>query len=323
MYDITVIGELLIDFTYYGLSENGGALFEQNAGGAVANVAALCAGFGAKTAFIGKIGKDMHGAFLRDTLRAKGIDTTGLIEDANVFTTLAFVKLTGSERCFSFARKPGADTCLSPSELNLDIIRNSRIFHFGSLSLTNEPAKSATFAAITEAKKAGALCSYDPNYRASLWESEEIAVENMRSLVQYADVMKVSDEETVLLTGESDPVAAAKKLVSLGVKYAAVTLGEKGAVAATKDGVVECPAFPCKPVDTTGAGDAFWGAFLYRVLKSGTAFPRHNPDEINDFVKFANAAASICVEGRGAIPSMPGLEIVIAGLTRHLPFCAN
>ncbi|MCL2702591.1 MAG: carbohydrate kinase [Defluviitaleaceae bacterium] len=310
MYDITVLGELLIDFTYYGLSESGGALFEQNAGGAVANVAALCAGFGARTAFLGKVGADMHGAFLRDTLRAKGVDIFGLIEDPAVFTTLAFVKLAGPERSFSFARKPGADTCLNVAELNLDIIRNTRVFHFGSLSLTDEPARSATFEAVKEAKGTGALCSYDPNYRASLWSCEKEAVERMRSAVGLADVMKLSDEETRLLTGENDPEKAARALIAQGVKYAVVTLGEHGALAVTRDGCVKKPAFPCKPIDTTGAGDAFWGAFLYRLVKSGKSVPHHNLDEISGFISFANAAASLCVEGRGGIPSMPGLEDV-------------
>ncbi|MCL2407500.1 MAG: carbohydrate kinase [Defluviitaleaceae bacterium] len=314
MYDITVLGELLIDFTYHsqsGHGSGGNALFEQNAGGAVANVAALCAGFGLKTAFLGKIGKDMHGDFLRGVLEGKGVDTSGLISDDKFFTTLAFVKLDGAERSFSFARKPGADTQISPGELKTDILKNTKIFHFGSLSLTDEPAREATHEAIKTSKAAGAICSYDPNYRASLWPNEEAAKIQMRSLIEFADVMKISDEEAELLTGYADSSAALSFLLDKGVKVAVLTRGEAGSMAAIKDGAVIASAAKCNPVDTTGAGDAFWGAFLYCLLKSKRKPEDVSLDELGNFLEFSNAAAALCVEGRGAIPALPSLDAVL------------
>jgi fructokinase len=310
MYDVVALGELLIDFTYYGVAESGGALFEQNPGGAPANVLALCAGFGLKTAFIGKVGADMHGDFLAETLKAKGIDTMGLIHDPDCFTTLAFVKLTEAERSFSFARKPGADTRLRASELNIEIINNAKVFHFGSLSLTDEPAAEATLAAVKAAKAKGVMCSYDPNYRAALWKDEETAIRQMRSVIGFADLIKISEEETILLTGESDPEKAAHSLLSQGAECVVVTLGGNGSIAVSNAGMVRKPAAPCKPLDTTGAGDTFWGSFLYCIINSGKPISGHGLNELGEYLVFANTAAAICTEGRGAIPSMPDLKDV-------------
>ena len=207
-FDIAALGELLIDFTDRGLSDAGMRLFEQNPGGAPANMLAAAARLGERTAFIGKVGDDMHGRFLRDTLTAAGIDVTGLVLSPDVFTTLAFVALDDrGERHFSFARKPGADTCLRSDELPAPLLSSARVLHVGSLSLTDEPARSATFAAVEAAKRAGAVISYDPNYRAALWPDEAAAAAQMRSMVPYADVMKLSDEETLLLTGAAEPEA--------------------------------------------------------------------------------------------------------------------
>ena len=195
-YSITALGELLIDFTEVGTSQNGQKMFERNPGGAPANVLVAARKLGATTAFIGKVGDDMHGAFLRDTLAGEGVDTTGLILDPNVFTTLAFVALDErGERAFSFARKPGADTCLNARELALGVIDATRVFHVGSLSLTNEPARGATLAALDRAREAGCALSYDPNYRSSLWASAQVAQLQMRSIVNRMDLMKISDEE--------------------------------------------------------------------------------------------------------------------------------
>ena len=230
MYDVTALGEVLIDFTPCGTSQGGQALFEQNPGGAPANVLAALCNLGFQTAFIGKVGDDMHGALLKDTLDKAGIDTTGLIVDDSVFTTLAFVSLQNGERNFSFARKPGADTQLRPEEVKEEIVKNTKIFHCGSLSLTDEPARSATFHAVKMAKEAGALISYDPNYRAPLWNSVEEAKEQMRSMIPYADIMKISDEETALLTDYSDPKEAAQALLDQGVACVVVTLGKDGAL---------------------------------------------------------------------------------------------
>lgn len=308
MYDVVSLGEVLIDFTYYGISENGNALFEQNPGGAPANVLALCAGFGLKTAFIGKVGADMHGQFLRDVLKNKDINVDGLVMADNVFTTLAFVKLTNGERSFSFARKPGADTQLTQNELKYDIVSHTKVFHFGSLSLTNEPSRSTLIQAIKIAKSHGAIISYDPNYREPLWNSEDEAIREMRSLIQYADVMKISDEETKLLTNEKVPEKAAQILLDRGVLCVVVTLGAEGALVATNEGIIYRKPPLCNVVDTTGAGDTFWGAFLYKLIKGGKSLLDYSIDELADYISFANAAASCCVEKRGAMPSMPSLD---------------
>ncbi len=181
-----------------------------------------------KTAMIGKIGSDMHGSFLKKTLEQEGICTDYIVEDGTVFTTLAFVAINeNGERRFSFARKPGADTCLSASELNCQVIRDCKIFHFGSLSLTDEPARTATIEAVKTAKAAGALISFDPNYRASLWKTERDALEAIRSVISYADMLKISDEESVLITGRTDYQQAADELLRRGPKLAAITLGSQ------------------------------------------------------------------------------------------------
>ena len=307
MYDIVALGELLIDFTYYGKSEHSSALFEQNPGGAPANVLAMAAGLGLGTAFIGKVGADMHGDFLRQVLIERGIDTRGLISAADVFTTLAFVKLDGAERSFSFARKPGADTTLSVGEVDFDIVKSTKIFHFGSLSLTDEPSRGATLRAIEVAKAAGAVISYDPNYRAGLWKNAEEAMHHMRSVSHLADIIKLSDEETELLTSKSDPRDAAQVLLEQGAACVIVTLGVDGALAATRGGSIQKTPPKCVPKDTTGAGDVFLGSFLYRLLGSKKPISKHDLHEIESYVDFANAAASLCVEMRGAMPSMPDI----------------
>ena len=191
MFDVTALGEVLIDFTPCGVSGGGMDLYERNPGGAPANVLAAVNRLGGKTAFIGKVGDDMHGAFLRETLEKAEIDTTGLITDEKYFTTLAFVSLKNGERDFSFARKPGADTQITKEEVNLELLKETRIFHCGSLSLTDEPAREATYYAVEQAKKAGAVISYDHNYRAPLWPDVETAKKEMRNMVSRADIMKI------------------------------------------------------------------------------------------------------------------------------------
>ncbi|WP_286502508.1 carbohydrate kinase family protein, partial [Faecalibaculum rodentium] len=262
-------------------------------------------------AFLGKAGNDMHGQFLAETLKAEGVGTEGLLLDDRHFTTLAFVSVdeTG-ERTFSFARKPGADTQISADELNRAQIRDGKIFHAGSLSLTHEPARSATLEAIREAKAAGALVSYDPNYRASLWNSRQEAMEAMRSLVPFADLMKISDEETELLTGKADPEEALQALLDAGVKFAAVTLGADGAMAGTSAGIVKVPGIPSPIADTNGAGDSFWGAILWQFASRDLDPEELDPARTEDLLRFANAAAALTVRRPGAIPAMPDREAV-------------
>lgn len=309
MIDVTALGEILIDFTPCGKSEAGQRVFEQNPGGAPANVLACLNKCGKKTAFIGKVGNDMHGQFLVDVLNNSGICTDGVVVDDSVFTTLAFVALSDTgERSFSFARKPGADTCLTQEELKEEIIKASRVFHIGSLSLTAEPANGTTFKALEIAKEAGCIISYDPNYRAPLWDSKEAAIEGMRSVISYVDVMKISDEETALLTDIVEPEGAAKKLVEMGVSIVAVTLGADGALVCTKEGSVVASGFKADMVDTTGAGDSFWGGFLKCLLESGKKPGDISLQEATEFARYGNAVASLCVEKRGAIPAMPSVE---------------
>ena len=309
MFDITAFGELLIDYTQVGYSPSGMALFEQNPGGAPANVLACAAKLGEKTAFIGKIGADMQGEFLRKTLQGANINTEGLISDENFFTTLAFVSLNANgERSFSFARKPGADTQICREDVKLSILRNSRIFHFGSLSLTDSPARETTIFALEEAKKAGCLISYDPNYRPLLWENDAQAREQMRAVLPYVDMIKLSDEETELMTDCADPKTAATRLVDKGIKLAAVTLGKNGVLLATKDGCDTVCGFDVTAIDTTGAGDAFWGAFLFSLGELGKKIDEFDFSKILKAAKFANAAAALCVTKRGAIPAMPSLS---------------
>lgn len=310
-FDIASFGELLIDFTFQGISPNGQRLFAQNPGGAPANVLVSAQRLGARCAFLGKVGNDMHGCFLKQTLEQEKIDTKGLILDDRYFTTLAFVNINeNGERSFSFARKPGADTKMQQQDINLDILKDTRIFHVGSLSLTDEPSRATTFYAVKYAKENGSLISYDPNYRAALWENEEIAQIRMRSLIPYADVMKISDEETVLLTDESDIEKAAKKLYEQGVKVIAVTLGSKGAyIYANNSGQYVAP-LKCTVKDTNGAGDSFWGGFLYKLSKDKGNLNNLTDNELSSFAYFANAVASLCVESAGAIPAMPYLAKV-------------
>ena len=315
MYDIVSLGELLIDFTESGRSPAGMRLFEQNAGGAVTNLLCAAAQCGAKTGYIGKVGADMHGAFLKQSLIDAGVDVRGLIEADDVFTTLAFVALQpNGEREFSFARKPGADTQLRSDEVDADMLEHTRIFHTGSLSLTQEPVRSATYEAIDRAKAAGAIISYDPNYRASLWGSKDEAIRYMRSLISTADIMKVSDEELPLLTGETDPEQAADVLIDQGVKLVAITLGAKGAFVRVRGESRLVPGFRSNAIDTTGAGDAFFGGFLYRFLSSSKALKDVTLEDAADYARFGNATASLCVEQRGGIPAMPTLKDILKRL---------
>ncbi|MFI3176702.1 MAG: carbohydrate kinase [Eubacteriales bacterium] len=311
MIDITAFGEILIDFTYTGTSEAGQKLFEQNPGGAPANVLVCANKLGSTTAFIGKAGADMHGEFLKDTLHQEGVNTEGFVLDENHFTTLAFVDLSDSgERTFSFARKPGADTQMSHDELAEGLIEKSRIFHVGSLSLTNEPSKETTIHALALAREKGVIISYDPNYRASLWKNEKIARREMRQIIP--DIMKISDEETHLLTSHEDYKEAAKELLERGVTIVVVTLGNQGAYVCTKEGGAVVAGYSSTVVDTTGAGDAFWGGFLHKIAESNMAVCDIPLEQLESYVDFANAVASLCVEQSGAIPAMPTLETVYA-----------
>lgn len=307
--DIAALGELLIDFTPAGISQQGMRLFEQNPGGAPANMLAAAAKFGLKTAFIGKVGRDMHGDFLKETLIKAGINTDNLIQDEAYFTTLAFVSLKeNGEREFAFARKPGADTNLCMKEIDQGILKNTRVFHVGSLSLTDDPSRTATYEAINLAKSSGALISYDPNYRAALWSDRETAQLRMQSLIPYVDMMKISDEETALLTPYQDPEEAIRYLLGQGVRLTAVTLGRDGALIGNENGIVKVEGFASHAVDTTGAGDSFWGGFIASYLREETAPEHLTRAQMIRLGRIGNAVASLCVERRGGISAIPEME---------------
>ncbi|MFI3173526.1 MAG: carbohydrate kinase [Eubacteriales bacterium] len=315
--DVVAFGELLIDFTQSGSTEEGIRRFDENPGGAPGNMAVAVAKLGREVAFVGKVGADLQGDLLLQTLSDNKVKVEGIIRDKNFFTTLAFVQINeNGERKFSFARKPGADTQITVEELDTEMLQSAKVFHFGSLSLTEEPSRGTTWAAAKCAKEAGAIISYDPNYRNLLWDSEEAAMEQMRSVVGLVDVMKISDEETALLTGAESPEEASQILLDQGVKVVVVTLGGEGAFVRTKEGTLKVPGYKVQPVDTTGAGDSFWGGFIYNIVGAGKAIEDITLEELGTFVKFGNALASLCVEKRGGIPAMPELIEVEARLEK-------
>jgi fructokinase len=310
MYDVLALGELLVDFTPNNVNDQGMALFARNPGGAPANVLAMLSRLKTGTAFLGKVGRDDFGRFLARTLKDAGIDITGLLMDPIALTTLAFVQLNEQgDRSFSFYRKDGADLMLRPEELKLDLIDQGKIFHFGAVSLTGEPCRSAVHAAVKYALKQGKIISYDPNYRPLLWTSPEKAKTEISRLIDSADILKVSEEEMVLLTGEEDLEKGAAKLRKAGPSIVLVSLGPKGAYFSCGSGAKILPTYNVQTIDTTGAGDAFLGAVLFRIRnKTKEELRDISCDELADIVDFANAAGSLTTAKKGAIPAMPSLE---------------
>jgi len=307
VYDICAIGELLIDFTPSGKNSAGMECFARNAGGAPANVLAMFSKLGGKSAFIGKTGDDAFGHFLKETLDKNDIDTAGLLMDRKANTTLAFVHLDSSgERSFSFYRKGCADLMLCPQEVNLQLIDSADIFHFGSVSLTGQPCRDAVFHALDYAHARGKIISYDPNYRPLLWESAEQAKDIMARPVAQVDILKVSFEEMNLLTGETIVERGARALAKNGPAIVLVSLGRDGAFWLCAENSARLPAYDVATIDTTGAGDAFLGAVLFRLRGKGREELRCiTNEEMYDIVSFANAAGSLTTTKKGAIPAMP------------------
>ena len=307
MLDVVAIGELLIDFAPVCIDESGYPTVSAKPGGAPSNFLAALAKYGAKTAMISKVGSDAFGRMLVQTLKDIGVDTSGVIEDASVFTTLAFVTIdeTG-DRSFSFARKPGADTCLSYDEIDLSLIDNTKVLHFGTLSLTNEPSKEATQKAVAYAKKAGKLISFDPNLRIPLWDDLEEAKTQILWGLEQADIVKISDDEVDFLWGCNEKEGAEKLLNEFGVKLVIVTSGPKGALLQNKNGFAFSSCPPVSPIDTTGGGDIFGGSALSRILKTGNAPDELELEDLAEIVSFAVTAASLSTEKQGGIPSIPG-----------------
>lgn len=312
MVDVVGLGELLIDFTPAGKSANGNALFESNPGGAPANVLATLAKFKASTAFIGKVGNDQFGSFLGETLQKSGIDTQGLIYSKDVNTTLAFVHLKeDGDRSFQFYRSPGADIMLQEQEVDVALVQQAKVFHFGSLSMTHEPAKTATLKALQAAKENDVLISYDPNLRPALWKSLSQAKETILAGMQYADILKLSDEELEFTTGIRDLEEGSRFLFEkFGLKIVLVTLGAQGCFYRFGEDTGHIAGFQVEAIDTTGAGDLFLGAFLHQFLQKDVSWESIQAEELEAMIVFANAVAALGTTKKGAIPAIPHLHEV-------------
>ncbi len=305
-YDVVAIGELLIDFTQNGYSSQGNPVFEANPGGAPCNVLAMLQRLGRKTAFIGKVGGDGFGRQLESALKETGIATEGLCFDDRIPTTLAVVQKTADgDRDFSFYRKPGADMMLRAQEIRDELIRGARIFHFGSLSLTDEPVRSATQRAVQIAEEAGVWISFDPNLRKPLWESDHLAKEQIAYGLRHCHILKISDDELLWLTGEQDYDSAVEQLrAEFSIPLILLSMGKDGSRAYCGGETAQMPPFLNEgTVETTGAGDTFMGCVLHQILNKG--YQGLSRRELEELLRFANAAASIITTRRGALRVMP------------------
>lgn len=306
-YDVTALGELLIDFTQNGLSPQGNMMFEANPGGAPCNVLAMLEKLGKKTAFIGKVGDDFLGKMLADVVSDAGINTDNLHYDKEVHTTLAFVHTApDGDRDFSFYRNPGADVMLNQNEVDEDTIRQSRLFHFGSLSLTHESARLATHKAVSAAKEAGCLISFDPNLREPLWDTLDAAREQIDWGMRQCDILKISDNEIQWFTGEEDYNAGVAVLVEkYGIPLILVSMGRDGSRAYMGDIYAEAtPFIQENTIETTGAGDTFCACVLSSVLDNGLEGLK-DAEKLGQMLTFANAAAALITTRKGALRVMP------------------
>lgn len=310
-FDVVALGELLIDFTENGTSVQGNPVYEANPGGAPCNVLSMLNRAGKKTAFIGKVGQDIFGKRLKAVLEETGIDVSNLIMDADVRTTLAFVEtFADGDRDFSFYRNPGADMMLREEELDTDLLKNTRIFHFGTLSMTHEEVRNATKTAIRVAKESGALVSFDPNLREPLWKSLDEAKEQVAYGLSQCDILKISDNEIRWFTGEEDFDAGIAKLRGeYDIPLIMLSMGKDGSRAYYKDLRVEvAPFLQENTIETTGAGDTFGGCCLYHVLKYG--LEHFDEAKLKEMLTFSNAAASIITTRKGALRVMPTVDEV-------------
>ena len=307
--DIVTIGEVLIDLTQTGRDERGIPQFAANPGGAPANLAVAAAKLGAQTTFIGKVGEDAFGRYLTEVLQENKVDTHYMVNDADHPTTMAVVSVDASgERDFSFYRSANADVMLCKEDIPEEALKAANIVHFGSVSLTADPARTATLDAAARAKKLGAIITYDPNYRANLWHSEEEAITQMKAPLPLVDILKVSDEELPLLTGTADCENGTAQLAQNGIRLIFVTLGANGVFYRFGEKTGHVAGVPCKVGDTNGAGDTFFGAALSKLCKED--LNSLTADKLESILAFANKAASITTSRRGAIPAMPTLTEV-------------
>lgn len=317
MYDVVALGELLIDFASMSADADGYPTMKANPGGAPGNFLAALTKYGAKTAFIGKVGDDAFGKLILGTMKKAGIETRGIVKAPDVFTTLAFVTFNEhGDRSFSFARKPGADTQLRWDEVDKTLIDECKIFHFGTLSLTDEPVRETTQKALSYAKGQGKTITFDPNLRLPLWKSEAEAKEQILWGLGQADVVKISEDEVEFLWGCTPEEGAGRLLNDFGVSLAMVTLGPKGCYLKNKNGAFRAPTPDANTIDTTGAGDIFGGSAVSRLLRIGKAPSELSVSEIREIAEFASASSSLSTETVGGIPSIPSEDQVIEFLKR-------
>lgn len=316
MTDVVALGELLIDFATIATDGDGYPTMAAHPGGAPANFLAALTKFGAKTALLGKVGTDTFGKLLLSTLQKAGIDTRGMIETDDVFTTLAFVTFDQhGDRAFAFSRKPGADTCISFEELDLSLIDEAKVFHFGTLSLTDEPARSATYQAVAYAKSKGKLITYDPNLRKPLWNNLDTAKEQLLWGLTQADVVKISDEEVEFLFGMGVEEGAQHILDHFGVKLVFVTCGADGCFFQNQRAKGRVPSLSnIAVIDTTGAGDIFGGSALWKLLQLDKAPETLTEAELRDVVTFACTSAGLSTTRPGGISSVPTYAEVLANM---------
>ena len=315
MTDVVALGELLIDFAAKSTDAAGYPTMAANPGGAPGNFLAALNAYGKKTAFLGKVGQDAFGRLLLSTLEQAGIETKGIVTDSSVFTTLAFVTFDEhGDRSFSFARKPGADTQLRWEEIDTRLIDDAKVFHFGTLSLTDEPARTATQKAVAYAKSKGKLVSCDPNLRLPLWPSEDAAKEQILWSLRQADVVKISDNEVEFLWGCTPEAGAEKLLEEFGVSLAMVTLGPDGCLLKTKSAAYRARCPKVHSIDTTGAGDIFGGSAMARLLDLAKPPRELTADDLAYIGTFAATAASLSTEHSGGIPSIPNKDAVLEAM---------
>lgn len=311
-FDVVTLGELLIDFTENGISDQGNQLFEANPGGAPCNVLAMLTKLGKKTAFIGKVGNDMFGRRLKDSLEEVGIDTRNLVMDEEVHTTLAFVHtFEDGDRDFSFYRNPGADMMLTKEEVQDELIKSSRIFHFGTLSSTHEGVREATRHAIQVAKENGLIVTFDPNLREPLWKNLDDAKAEIEYGMSQCDVLKISDNEVEFMTGTNDYTAGVAKIRErFDIPLILVTMGKEGSRAYYDSRIVEAaPFLQENTIETTGAGDTFCASILNYVLEHG--LENLTDEQLLEMITFANAGASLITTRKGALRVMPEKQEVL------------
>ena len=310
IYDVTALGELLIDFAENGKSNQGNSMFEACPGGAPCNVLAMLQNLGRKTTFIGKVGADSFGEMLVDIVATVGIETKGIVKDEKVHTTLALIH-TGKdgERQFSFYRNPGADMCLKETEVNYEMIRQSKVFHFGTLSMTDEPVRSATKQALQVAKEVGCIITFDPNLREPLWSALKEAKKQMEYGFEYCDVLKISDNEIQFVTECEDYDEGIHKLQErYNIPLILLTMGKNGSRAYYKGIRVEREGYAVHTIETTGAGDTFCGCCIDSVLQYG--LDNLTEESLSQMLDFANAAAALVTTKKGALRAMPTKEEV-------------